>query len=107
MHGIPCKERLQGFLCTKDAILPPGTSIQAGHFVPGQLLNVWGRSMDRGVQGPMKRWNFRGMPATHGTTKSRRAHGSLGSTGQRRVIPGKRMAGQMGDKVVFVPNVKL
>ena len=106
-HGIPCKERLQTFVCTKDAVLPPGTLIQAAHFVPGQLLNAWGRSIDRGFQGPMKRWNFRGMPATHGTVKSRRAHGSLASTGQRRVLPGRRMAGQMGDKMVFMPNVKL
>ena len=106
-HGVPCKERLESFVCTKDSFLPPGTLIQAAHFVPGQLLTVWGRSMDRGFQGPMKRWNFRGMPATHGTTKSRRAHGSLASTGQRRVLPGRRMAGQMGDKVVSVANVKL
>ena len=106
-HGICCKEKLSSFICTEDAILPPGTKIRANHFVAGQLINIWGRSMDRGFQGPMKRWNFRGMPATHGTTKSRRAHGSLGSTGQRRVMPGKRMAGQMGDKLIFKPHSRI
>ncbi|XP_075240136.1 large ribosomal subunit protein uL3-like [Convolutriloba macropyga] len=106
-HGITCKEKLTGFICTENAVLQPGTAIRADHFVPGQLINVWGRSMDRGFQGPMKRWNFRGMPATHGTTKSHRAHGALASTGQRRVLPGRRMAGQMGDKIVFKPNSRV
>jgi len=106
-HGVTCKEKLTGFICTENAVLEPGTVIKANHYVPGQLINFWGRSMDRGFQGPMKRWNFRGMPASHGTTKSHRAHGALASTGQRRVLPGRRMAGQMGDKLIFKPNTKL
>ena len=106
-HGITCKEKLTGFICTENSVLQPGTVIKADHFVPGQLINIWGRSLDRGFQGPMKRWNFRGMPATHGTTKSHRAHGALASTGQARVLPGRRMAGQMGDKLIFKPSTKI
>ena len=47
----------------------------------------------------MKRWGFKGLPATHGTTKRHRAHGSIGnSQDPGRVFKGKKMAGQMGGR---------
>lgn len=43
----------------------------------------------------MKRWGFKGMPATHGQTKTHRRPGCIG--GQKaRVWPGKKMPGHMG-----------
>lgn len=48
------------------------------------------RSIDRGFQGVMKRWGFKGMPATHGVTKTHRRPGNIGSGGQKaRVWPGQ------------------
>lgn len=46
--------------------------------------------MDRGFQGVMKRWGFKGMPATHGATKTHRRPGNIGSQGNARVWPGKK-----------------
>lgn len=47
--------------------------------------------MDRGFQGVMKRWGFKGMPATHGVTKTHRRPGNIGSGGQKaRVWPGQK-----------------
>lgn len=47
--------------------------------------------IDRGFQGVMKRWGFKGMPATHGVTKTHRRPGNIGSGGQKaRVWPGQK-----------------
>lgn len=47
----------------------------------------------------MKRWGFKGMPATHGVTKTHRRAGNIGSGGQKaRVWPGTKMPGFMGGR---------
>ena len=61
---------------TKDAMPPPGTIIHARHFVPGQNVDVSGITKGKGFQGGMKRHGFKGMPASHGTSRSHRAIGS-------------------------------
>jgi len=86
----------------------PGTRINARHFVPGQNIDVSAISKGKGFQGAMKKWNFSGMPATHGTSLS---HRSLGSTGQcqdpGRVFKGKKMAGRMGGGRVTTQNLRI
>ena len=56
----------------------------------------------------MKRHNFGGLRATHGVSISHRSHGS---TGQRqdpgKVFKGKKMAGQMGDKLRTMLNIEI
>lgn len=56
----------------------------------------------RGFSGVMKRWNFQGGPAAHGS----RFHRRVGSIGNRewpgRVQPGKKMAGHYGNESVSV-----
>lgn len=48
-------------------------------------------SVDRGFQGVMKRWGFKGMPATHGVTKTHRRPGNVGSGGHKaRIWPGQK-----------------
>lgn len=70
-------------------------------FEPGEKVDVTGTSKGRGTAGVMKRWNFSGLPATHGVKKK---HRSPGSIGQRkfpgRVYKGKRMAGHYGSETV-------
>lgn len=47
--------------------------------------------LDRGFQGVMKRWGFKGMPATHGVTKTHRRPGNIGAGGAKaRVWPGQK-----------------
>ena len=91
-----------------NVIPEPGTQIHARHFVPGQNVDVAGISKGKGFQGAMKRHNFKGMPATHGVSKSHRA---LGSTGQcqdpGRVFKGKKMAGRMGADRVTTQNLRV
>lgn len=97
------------FTVSHEEYLPePGTQIQARHFVPGQNIDVSATSKGKGFQGAMKKWNFKGMPATHGTSLSHRA---LGSTGQcqdpGRVFKGKKMAGRMGAERVTTQNMRI
>ncbi len=97
------------FRVSHEEYLPePGTKIHARHFVPGQNVDISGISKGKGFQGAMKRWNFSGMPASHGTSLSHRA---LGSTGQcqdpGRVFKGKKMAGRMGADRVTTQNLRI
>ena len=105
-HGVLPKARVHEFRVSEDAILPSGTTLNARHFVPGQYVDVTGVSIGKGFQGAMKRWGFKGQPATHGTS---RTHRSLGSTGHRktpgRTFKGKKMHGHMGVDQVTVMGV--
>jgi large subunit ribosomal protein L3 len=58
-------------------------------------VTVSGISKGKGFQGAMKRWNFSGGPASHGS-KFHRALGSIGKRKPRRTKPGQKMHGHMG-----------
>lgn len=71
-------------------------------------LDVSGVSKGKGFAGVMKRHNFAGYPATHGTHEIRRGGGSIGNRNiPGRVFPGKKMAGQMGNERITVKNVRI
>jgi large subunit ribosomal protein L3 len=75
-----------------------GDVVTVGVFQPGDVVKVTGTSKGRGFQGIVKRYGAGGGPNTHGNTKHRRP-GSIGAgTDPSRVIKGKRMPGQYGNK---------
>jgi large subunit ribosomal protein L3 len=94
---------------------------QVGKFSVGQALSVSdlegtmyvdvaGQSKGKGFAGTMKRHNFKGFIASHGTERKHRAPGSIGSYGSNRgfgggLLKGKRMAGHMGDERVTVRSL--
>ena len=76
-------------------------------FTPGQLVNIQGKSIGKGFSGLQKRHNFTRGPMTHGS-KNHRAPGSIGmGTTPGRVLPGKKMAGQLGNKIITVKKLKV
>lgn len=89
-------------------LLPLGTELKADHFRVGQYVDLKSKSKGKGFQGVMKRWGFKGQRATHGTSLT---HRHAGATGQHqdpgRVLPGKKMAGHMGDKNNTIFNAKV
>jgi large subunit ribosomal protein L3 len=97
------------FRITDESLLPPlHSQIHARHYVPGQNIDVSGISKGKGFQGPMKRHNFGGMPASHGVSLSHRAHGSTGQCQDPgKVFKGKKMAGHMGTERVTTQNVRI
>ncbi|XP_051871622.1 39S ribosomal protein L3, mitochondrial [Pristis pectinata] len=98
LAGIPPKRKLATFRVSENAIIKPGTPLYAAHFRPGQYVDVTAKTIGKGFQGVMKRWGFKGQPATHGQTKTHRRPGASGPGGDpARVFPGKKMPGRMGN----------
>jgi large subunit ribosomal protein L3 len=71
-------------------------------------VDVIGTSKGRGFAGAMKRHNFSGQGASHGTKKVHRKVGSVGSSADpSRVFPGLKMAGRMGNVRRTVRHLKV
>lgn len=86
---------------------PKGTSLDVKIFEGIDLVDVQGKSKGRGFAGVMKRWDFSGGPAAHGS-KFHRRPGSIGQhTFPARVWKGKKMAGHYGNETITVLNLKL
>src|SRR5881275_2220604 len=102
------KARVAEFRVAEDALLDVGARISAEHFVAGQLVDVAGVTQGKGFAGAMKRWNFRGLRATHGVSVSHRSHGSTGNRQDPgRVFKNKKMAGHMGDRQRTQQNLEI
>jgi large subunit ribosomal protein L3 len=90
---------------TKQFVL--GQSFTVEIFKDFNFITVIGKSIGKGFAGNQKRHNFGRGPMTHGS-KNHRAPGSIGAgTTPGRVIPGKKMAGQLGDKKITTKNLKI
>ena len=73
----------------------------------GQLVDIKGKTIGKGFTGLQKRHNFSRGPMTHGS-KNHREPGSIGmGTTPGRVLPGKRMAGQLGNTMTTVKKLKV
>ncbi|KAH9066419.1 mitochondrial 50S ribosomal protein L3 [Lactarius vividus] len=104
--GVPPKRIVKEFPVTADAHVPVGTTLSAAHFVPGQFVDVVANSIGKGFQGVMKRWNFKGLRASHGVSVSHRSGGATGGhQDPGRIWPGKKMAGRMGGKRITTQNL--
>jgi len=76
-------------------------------FAKGDKIKITGISKGKGYQGVMRRHHFAGNPGAHGSL-IHRSSGSVGSSADpSKVIKGKRMAGQMGNKRVTVKNIEV
>jgi large subunit ribosomal protein L3 len=85
-----------------------GQEIRADVFEAGQYVDVTGKSKGKGYAGVMKRHNFRGLGASHGTQRKHRSPGSIGGCATPgRVFKGLRMAGRMGNVRTTVQNLKV
>ncbi|MBW8027410.1 50S ribosomal protein L3 [Clavibacter michiganensis subsp. michiganensis] len=83
-----------------------GQEITVGAFEPGTKVDVVGTSKGKGFAGVMKRHNFKGVSASHGSHRNHRKPGSIGaSSTPSRVFKGMRMAGRMGGERVTVLNL--
>jgi large subunit ribosomal protein L3 len=84
-----------------------GDSINAGIFSSGDLIDVTGISIGKGYQGVIKRWNFQGGRASHGS-RFHRAPGSIGcSATPSRVFKNTRLPGHMGNAKVTIQRLKI
>jgi large subunit ribosomal protein L3 len=103
--GVQPVRTLAEFEYTGDAT--PGDKVQVDMFKEGDSIDVVGTSKGKGFQGVMKRHNFSGGRATHGSM-FHRAPGSIGASAfPSRVMKGMRMAGRMGGDQVTVKNLRV
>jgi large subunit ribosomal protein L3 len=106
--NVEPKRKLAEFRVSDDAVIPVGAEITADHFIAGQFVDVCGISIGKGFAGGMKRWNFRGLRATHGVSVS---HRSIGGTGGRqdpgKTFKNKKMPGHLGVDRVTTLNLKV
>lgn len=94
-RGVNPQRHVREFELLADEELEQGSSVTVEIFEAGQIIEVTGTSKGRGFAGGMKRHNFRGGPASHGS-KVHRSPQSAGATDAQRVFPGKRSPGHMG-----------
>ena len=76
-------------------------------FEKGEKIKITGISKGKGFAGVTRRHGFGGLPASHGSL-IHRATGSIGcSADPSRVIKGKRMPGQLGNKKVTTKGLEV
>jgi len=106
--NVEPKQKLAEFRVEASDLIPVGAEITVDHFVVGQFVDVTGTSTGKGFAGGMKRWNFRGLRATHGVSVS---HRSIGSTGGRqdpgKTFKNKKMPGHMGAERITTQNLRV
>ena len=99
LKEFPIDENIQNFSV--------GQVLKVNFFSNGQLVNISGKSIGKGFSGLQKRYKFSRGPMTHGS-KNHRAPGSIGmGTTPGRVLPGKKMAGQLGNKITTIKKLKI
>jgi large subunit ribosomal protein L3 len=104
--GAEPKRFVREFRLDVDA--PEGEiNLNVTQFQPGDYVDVIGRSKGKGFQGVMKKHNFDGQGAAHGS-KTHRRNGAVGN----RSTPGRiwknmGMPGHLGDERVTVQNLQV
>jgi large subunit ribosomal protein L3 len=102
------KRKIAEFRVSAENMIEVGEEIIADHYFEGQFVDVSGISIGKGFAGAMKRWNFKGLRATHGVSVSHRSHGSTGQCQEPgKVFKGKKMAGHMGAARITTQNLQV
>jgi large subunit ribosomal protein L3 len=106
--GGPPSPHLAELRVTDLAGFEIGQIVKADVFEAGERVDVTGITKGKGFSGVMKRHNFSGLGAGHGTHKKHRAPGSIGACATpARVFKGMRMAGQKGNERVTTLNLEV
>jgi large subunit ribosomal protein L3 len=86
---------------------PESADVAVTVFEVGQFVDVIGQSKGKGFQGVVKKHNFDGQPASHGSMMHRR-NGAIGNRSTPgRVWKNMGMPGHMGDERVTVQNLRV
>jgi large subunit ribosomal protein L3 len=104
--GVTPRRHLTEVRTANAAEYSLGQEIAVDVFQPGAKVDVVGTSKGKGTAGVMKRHNFQGVSASHGSHRNHRKPGSIGaSSTPSRVFKGMRMAGRMGNERTTVLNL--
>jgi large subunit ribosomal protein L3 len=104
-HGV--FRHLREFKNDQVESMNVGDEITVNEFSVDDVIDVTGTSIGKGFQGVIKRWNFKGGRASHGS-RFHRAPGSIGASATpSHVFKNKKMPGQMGNVKVTVQRLKI
>lgn len=104
-HGV--FRHLREFKNDQVESMNVGDEITVNEFSADDVIDVTGTSIGKGFQGVIKRWNFKGGRASHGS-RFHRAPGSIGASATpSHVFKNKKMPGQMGNVKVTVQRLKI
>lgn len=90
----------------------PGQALTVEAFDAIKYIDVTGTSKGKGFQGTMKRWNFKGLTASHGTERKHRSPGSISGRSSNRGFSGRpkkglHMSGHMGDERITIRSLEV
>lgn len=106
--GVPLARHLMELRLKDVSGFSVGQEIKADIFAKGEHADVVGVSKGKGFAGVMKRHNFHGKSASHGTQRKHRSPGSIGACATpSRVFKGMKMAGRMGGDRVTMLNLEV
>jgi len=101
------KKFIREFRLAEGEAAPENADIAVTVFEVGQFVDVIGQSKGKGFQGVVKKHNFDGQPASHGSMMHRR-NGAIGNRSTPgRVWKNMGMPGHMGDERVTVQNLRV
>ena len=93
--------------CKSPQDVKIGQQVSINSLQKGDQIKLQAISKGHGFAGVVKRWGFKGGPASHGS-KVHRVGGSIGNrTEPSRVQPGKKMPGHYGAEKISIKNVKV
>jgi large subunit ribosomal protein L3 len=105
--GLPPLRYIREYRVEDPSSFSLGQEISTDIFSTSQKIQVTAKSIGKGFAGLQKRYNFSRGPMTHGS-KNHRAPGSIGAgTTPGRVLVGKKMAGQLGNRFVSISNLEI
>ncbi|MBQ3334062.1 MAG: 50S ribosomal protein L3 [Eubacteriaceae bacterium] len=106
-YGAAYKRVLKEFRLDDVSSYEPGQELGADLFEAGEHVDVSGKSKGKGYAGAIKRHGQHRGPMAHGS-KYHRSAGSMGSSATpSRVLKGKKLPGQMGNKNVTALNLEI
>jgi large subunit ribosomal protein L3 len=101
------KKFVREFRLADGTTVEIATTIGLDQFQAGEFVDVIGRSKGKGFQGVVKKHNFAGQPAAHGS-KMHRRNGAIGNRSTPgRVWKNMGMPGHLGDERVTVQNLRI
>jgi large subunit ribosomal protein L3 len=101
------KKFVREFRLPNGSVVPEDATLTVTQFEVGQFVDVIGRSKGKGFQGVVKKHNFGGQPAAHGS-KMHRRNGAIGNRSTPgRVWKNMGMPGHLGDDRVTVQNLRI
>ena len=111
--GLPKLKNIS-IICVKSLLMGDMTSLHVGQPIgfsqlinSGEFVDVVGQTIGRGFQGVVKRHDFRGAPASHGSNMGKRPGSSSSYRSQGKIIKNKKFPGHMGADMQVMKNLEV